>query len=220
MSANNINTMLNNVNLYQIEKNTEDTRKTLLANVVKMLTERKLLNKENLDDNIKNILNIINDDLIYLINIDKLINNLEKNFAIKIIFQKITAMNKSYGMSEFLVNYKKYPKIIIVKDISKKALQYVFNNFTNTEIFLEKELMINIIDHVLVPKHEILEDNDAKEVLTKYNAKKRNMPKILSSDPIARYFNMKSGQICKIIRPSEKSGLTVSYRLVIKGSIR
>ena len=43
------------------------------------------------------------------------------------------------------------------------------------------------------------------------------MKKILTSDPIVFYFNLKRGNIIRIIRPSEQSGNSVDYRIVAKG---
>lgn len=111
--------------------------------------------------------------------------------------------------------YKDIPKIIVVKEINKKAIQYVYNTFPNAEVFIENELLINLIDHDLVPEHEILSKEECDELLENYNAKKRNLPKILKTDPVARYYNMKPGDICKIIRPSEQSGFVAFYRLVV-----
>ena len=41
------------------------------------------------------------------------------------------------------------------------------------------------------------------------------MGKILSSDPLARYYGMKPGDILKIIRPSNCSGYSIYYRYCI-----
>lgn len=201
--------------LYQIEKNNEDIRQTLLTNAIKMLTERKLLKVNDLDKNINTIINTSSDEMIYEIST---VNN--EKFAIKIAPQKITAIARSYGISEFLVAYKNNPKIIIVKEISKKAQQYIINNFSRTEIFLEDELMINLVEHDIIPKHEVLNEKEMETFYADFGCKKKNMPKMLSTDPMARYFNMKPGDICRIIRPSDKCGLSSCYRLVIKGNIK
>ncbi len=113
--------------------------------------------------------------------------------------------------------YKKNSKLVVVKEISKKAGQLVKTNYPKTEIFLDVELLMNIIDHHLVPRHELLEASEVKTFYEKFNCKKRNMPKILTSDPIVRYYNMNIGDICRITRPSENSGYSVTYRLVVKG---
>ena len=79
--------------------------------------------------------------------------------------------------------------------------------------------MMDIVSHVSVPKHELLSYEDAESVLGEYDTKKREMPKIFVTDPVAKYFNAQVGQIFRITRPSETSGLAPYYRLVIKGNI-
>jgi len=182
-----------------------------------MLTERKLLKKDNLDQNIKKIININSDDYSYIVNLDKFTDNSDKFLAIEIIHQKITAISKQSGISDFLYKYKDNPKIVIVKNISTKAHQYVINNFIKAEIFLEHELLINLIDHDYVPKYKILEreSDEYKKYSEIFHCKKRNVPKILISDPIARYYNLKKNDIIRIKRPSETSGFSSFYRIVI-----
>lgn len=208
---------MNSFKIFQIEKNNEDIRRTILTNIVKMLTERKLINEENTDQNIKKLLSTQSDDYSYGINVDKYTDNLDKFFAIKIIHQKITAISKQSGISDFLYKYKDNPKIVIVKNISTKANQYVLNNFTKTEIFLEHELLINLVDHEYVPKYETLDKNSDDYI--KYNeifhCKKRNIPKLLLTDPVARYYNLKKHDIVRVLRPSETAGYSSLYRIVI-----
>lgn len=191
--------------LYQIEKNVEDVRQTVLTNCVKMLNERGVQTFT-----VDNVLKQQSDDLIY---------NIGDKIVCKIIFHKITAINKSYGMMEFVENYKDSKKIIVVKEINKRVLQHAKDINSNLEVFMEKELMINLIDHELVPKHKVLSKEKGEEVLKSYIAKKKNMPKILSNDPVSRYYGVKPGDIFRIVRPSEKSGLVPTYRLVVKGSL-
>lgn len=195
----------------KVEKNTEDIRKTVLTNVVKMLTERKIYPSESLDTRIKTVLSISSDDMIYEIGKDPV-------YLCKIINHKISAINKSYGLIDFIEHNASINKIIIVKDINTKVINHVENiNGDKTEIFLEKELMINIVEHILVPKHIVLNEEEANEVLETYLIKKSNMPKILVTDPMAKYYNMKAGMVCKIIRPSDKAGQVPFYRYCIKG---
>lgn len=203
-----------NRTLYKIEKNSRDVVNSILTNIIKMLTNRGLLAESDLDKNIKNLLDNIAENMIYVI---KLNNN--KKLALIIVPHKITAVHKSYGANEFLEKYGKHRKIVVVRDIAKKAKQYITTNYPGTEIFLEDELMFNLVDHHLIPKHILLTKEEGKKVKSEYNLTNKNAPKILHTDPVARYYNMQIGDICKILRPSDKAGTTPSYRLVIKGEI-
>lgn len=213
--------MSSNVQIYQIEKNAENIRKTILTNIIKMLTERQLLKPKDLDKNIAKTLDLKSDDMVYVIDLDPVDKEAAKEytdkFVIKILLQKITSVGKASIIADFLNTYKKNSKLVVVKEISKKANQLVKSNYPKTEVFLDVELLMNIIDHHLVPTHKVLEASEANTFYETFNCKKRNMPKILTSDPIVRYYNMKLGDICRITRPSENSGYGVTYRLVIKG---
>jgi DNA-directed RNA polymerase subunit H (RpoH/RPB5) len=205
--------------LIPVEVNSEYIKNMVLTNIIKMLTERKILLKENEEKNIKKIINTQSDDLIYKVDYENEEKKDKKYIIIKILNQKITAINKTSPIGEFLHQYKNDNKLVIVKSISNKTKQLVINTYTNTEIFLEKELMMNLIEHTYVPLHEILSNEESQQIIESYNTRKRDMPKILTNDPIARYYNMQPGQICRILRPSETSGFVPYYRLVIKGNI-
>ena len=106
--------------------------------------------------------------------------------------------------------------IILLKEKGNGSiLKELFKEeYKNVEIFMNKNLIFNITHHEYVPKHTILSKEEENEVLQKYNLTKNKLPKILKSDPVARYYGMKNDQICKILRKSPEVGEAIYYRLV------
>jgi DNA-directed RNA polymerase subunit H len=70
-------------------------------------------------------------------------------------------------------------------------------------------------EHMLVPKHEILSEEEAEELLKILGVRKEQLPKMKADDPIAKEIGAKPGDIVKITRKSLTAGESVFYRLVI-----
>lgn len=97
---------------------------------------------------------------------------------------------------------------------AKQAIVEVQSHFI-IEFFEEKELLVNITEHELVPKHIVMNDIEKQALLKRYRVKESQLPKIQVTDPVSRYFGLSKGQVVKIIRTSETAGRYITYRLAV-----
>jgi len=77
-------------------------------------------------------------------------------------------------------------------------------------------LVNNPLNHVLVPKHELVPKDKHKELLDSISTPEQKMLlHITSADPIVRCIGGLPGDIIRIERPSPSAGVYVVYRLVV-----
>lgn len=129
---------------------------------------------------------------------------------------------KTQDMKKILTSIKsvksesKTTHIIIVLKDKPSSQNSISNNISDNisfEVFKLAELMINISKHEKVPKHEIISNDDIIKIMKLYHLKSINqLPLILTSDPMARYLGLKSGQVVKITRNSPSAGTYIHYR--------
>ena len=74
----------------------------------------------------------------------------------------------------------------------------------------------NVLEHELVPEHILLTEEEAAEVLTRYNITRGQLPKIKTSDVVVKQIGAKPNDVIKIVRKSLTAGKAVAYRLVIE----
>jgi len=84
------------------------------------------------------------------------------------------------------------------------------------QYFTLAELQYNPSKHVLVPKHEKLTDAEAKQLIQTYQLRsKSQLPVILKTDIMARWLGLKHGEIVRITRINENSGVYYYYRCCV-----
>lgn len=132
-----------------------------------------------------------------------------KSFSKKDLVNLKALIDEDYATKEISV-------IVVVQDkptpqIAKELLNDEYKNY---EVFLMKNLMFNITHHEIVPKHILLSEEEANRVMEVFQAKKVQLPRLMTTDPVARYYGMKVGDVCKIIRQSPMTGESYYYRVL------
>jgi DNA-directed RNA polymerase subunit H (RpoH/RPB5) len=145
----------------------------------------------------------------------------------------LTKKLRKYVMDE-LKNYEGDINNFITKYGNKKNVILIFNNDTvsqpvitqlnkydklfqkndgQLQYFHAQQIMFNPTKHEYVPKHIKLSEKEASEFMNEYMIKsKLYMPVILHNDPIAKWLGLKQGDIVKIVRYNENSGVSFYYR--------
>jgi DNA-directed RNA polymerase I, II, and III subunit RPABC1 len=113
-------------------------------------------------------------------------------------------INDTYGEDTNVIYVVKVkPNTFVYKEIKEQD-----------EIFLMSELVFNRTKHRLVPKHVLMTEVEKRDVLSTYDCRDTQIPRMVTTDYIARYFGAKAGDMFKIFRPSPSSGMYITYRVV------
>lgn len=143
---------------------------------------------------------------------------INKRVAIKFYNYKLTSMKNDKEIDTFIANYPGHHRILIVYDILPKAEKQI-QDTKDFEVFKTMEIVRDITQHFLVPKHILLSKEEAEQFMEEYSLKKRDMGRIFIDDPMVRYLYAKKDDIIQIIRGSLISGYSTYYRLVVSNSI-
>jgi len=144
--------------------------------------------------NMKNIILIFNNDVISVPIISQL-NKYDK------MFQKLGGQLQFFYTKQLMYNPTKH--------------EYVPEHIKLTEEekvdIMEKEETVDIMKKEETV--DIMEKEETVDIMKKYMIRsKLYMPVILHSDPIAKWLGLKQGDIVKIIRYNENSGISFYYR--------
>jgi DNA-directed RNA polymerase subunit H len=75
---------------------------------------------------------------------------------------------------------------------------------------------INVLDHVMVPEHKIMSEEEVQSLFSRYHLTSDQLPKMFHDDPAVKAIKAKVGDVIRIVRYSQTAGIAESYRLVIK----
>ncbi|WMV20538.1 hypothetical protein MTR67_013923 [Solanum verrucosum] len=123
--------------------------------------------------------------------------------------------DRGYLVGDFEINMSKYEFLQKYGENMKREDLVLQKAKRNNSSDQEAEMLVNIKNHVLIPEHQTLTPEEKKTLLERYTVKETQLPRIQITDPIARYYGLKRGQVVKIIRPSETAGRYVTYRYVV-----
>lgn len=76
--------------------------------------------------------------------------------------------------------------------------------------------VFDLFEHKLVPKHEILTQQEREQLLAEYKVQPYQLPQIKASDPAVKAIDARPGDILRVIRKSASAGEHIAYRYVVE----
>lgn len=142
------------------------------------------------------------EDSVILVITEKISDNLEK--AIEDLYNFGQEQLKINGLSDNIID----------ENEKLNEEKYRKNYFRNVHLFCINNISFDISLNITVPKHVcIRKEEDIENILKKVNANRDQMPIILRTDPMAKLIRLCPGDMCEIIRRSERCGEYKYYRI-------
>lgn len=105
--------------------------------------------------------------------------------------------------------------LILQSKITSRARESIKEMFKfKVDVFQITELLVNITKHVLKPKHEVLTAEEKAKLLKQYNVVDSQLPRMLETDAVARYYGLGKGNVVKFTYDSELTVDHVTYRCI------
>tara|TARA_B100000945_G_C20249030_1_gene533602 strand:- start:74 stop:697 length:624 start_codon:yes stop_codon:yes gene_type:complete len=153
--------------------------------------------------------------------LDLLLENNNNKIFVKYYLGKSLRPNNILEIAEDLFNLEEILNktdelLIIVKDdINDSIKNTLIQLWEQQNIFISiislKRLQYNILNHVLVPEHIIMSNEEKNDIKKRYNiVNDSKFPEISRFDPVATVIGLRPEQLCKIIR-SSKTAITSEY---------
>ena len=189
--------------------NEVNTMKT--NNQLDMILEKKDIKEGSIDLSAKDVL-------------DNTSENKNKKIYIKYYLAKALRPNNLQEMIDDLfiveeVLTKNDTLLVVVKDEINDTMTNIVKHIWESEkIFIVlqplKRMQFNILEHVLVPYHRVLSEEEKIKIKKRYNIiNDYQFPDISRFDPVAQAIGIRPGELCEIIRPSKTAISAPYYRI-------
>ena len=111
--------------------------------------------------------------------------------------------------------------LVVVKDeVNETLINNLKHIWESEKIFIIlqplQRLQFNILEHVYVPLHHVLSEDEKINIKNKYNIMNDyEFPELSRFDPVAQAIGIRPGQVCKIIRASKTAIEAPYYRICV-----
>ena len=169
--------MNNNISYEMTE---QERQQNSIRTIINMLIARRWITNE--PEKHYNILVKISTEIIDTTSIETDV----KKIAIKFYNSKLNTLKNDKEIDIFISNFPDFHKILIVNDLSTKVDKQIMDS-KGFEIFRIMDIIRDISKHHLVPKHILLSKEEATLIMEEYKLKPKDMGRIYSDDPMAKY---------------------------------
>ena len=203
------------MSLTNVEFSPKELNSIVLKNLLLMFERRNYINDH------QKVLSTITNSVITntILNVKGDVENSSKNtnniYQIYISASKLNSISQGSQVDEFLKNDINNRKFLILSEQNKKVFKQSREQYPNTEVFSEDELLEDIPSKDIIPNHYLLSSEEKEELMKHFNQK--NFKKIFEYDIMSRYYGASPGDIFRIERYNTTSGKGIDYRTVIPG---
>ena len=109
--------------------------------------------------------------------------------------------------------------LVVVKDeVNETLLNTLKHIWESDKIFIIliplQRLQFNILEHILVPPHRVLNEAEKIKIKNRYNIINDDLfPELSRFDPVAKAIGIRPGEVCEITRPSKTAITSFYYRI-------
>jgi DNA-directed RNA polymerase subunit H (RpoH/RPB5) len=122
---------------------------------------------------------------------------------------------ETHGAHTFILVFGDIPASPVLQMLADRDREFQTLG-ASMQYFTLSELQYNPANHVLVPKHEKMSVADTKQIMQDYQIRtKSQLPVISKVDIMARWLGLKHGDVVRITRTNENSGIYFYYRCCV-----